>query len=79
MISDHFLPIAKKIRDNAMIVEQKEKQLVLSKQHQQQNDDESDLESDVQMVNTRLKTLNVLAALKFRVGQRPKIRNVNTI
>ncbi|KAL4238125.1 Ryanodine receptor 2 [Mactra antiquata] len=49
MISDHFLPIAKKIRDNAMIVEQKEKQMVLSKQHGSHNDDDSDLEADVQL------------------------------
>jgi hypothetical protein len=51
MISDHFLPIAKKIRDNAMIVEQKEKQLALSKMHQQHLDDDSDMEADVQLVS----------------------------
>lgn len=51
MISDHFLPIAKKVRDNAMIVEQQEKQLALKKMHQQQSDDESDAEADVQLVS----------------------------
>ncbi|XP_052768471.1 ryanodine receptor 2-like isoform X9 [Mya arenaria] len=49
MISDHFLPIAKKIRDNAMVVEHKEKQLYLTKMHQSQNDDDSDMEADVQL------------------------------
>ncbi|XP_053408017.1 ryanodine receptor-like isoform X6 [Mercenaria mercenaria] len=49
MISDHFLPIAIKVRDNARIVEQKEKQLALSKMHQQHIDDDSDLEADVQL------------------------------
>ena len=51
MISDHFLPIAKKIRDNAMIVEQKEKQLSLSKMHQHNLDDDSDMEANVQLVS----------------------------
>lgn len=51
MIADHFLPIAKKIRDNAMIVEQKEKQLMLAKLHQTQTDDDSDMEADVQLVS----------------------------
>ena len=49
MIAVHFLPIAKKIRENAMIVEQQEKQLMLMK-HQTHGDDDSDMEADVQLV-----------------------------
>ena len=48
MIQDHFLPIAKKLRENAMIVEQKEKQMTLWKHSQQMED--SDFEADVQEV-----------------------------
>jgi len=50
MIGDHFLPIAKKIRDNALVVEEQEKQLHISKMHTTQNDEDSDVEADVQLV-----------------------------
>ena len=54
MIQDHFLPIAKKLRENAMIVDQKEKQMILHKHTQQQSEDDSDYEADVQEVREQI-------------------------
>ena len=50
MIQDHFLPIAKKLRENAMIVDQKEKQMILHKHSIQLSEDDSDFEAEVQEV-----------------------------
>ncbi|KAL3874970.1 hypothetical protein ACJMK2_037916, partial [Sinanodonta woodiana] len=46
MIKDHFLPIAKKLRENAVAVEHKEKQLIQEKHNRAAED--SDFEAEVQ-------------------------------